>query len=430
MAINLYELQEVYFTLNSTEGNALDFQAVEGKELRVDIQLISARNSVVRELLTFFIRVVDLYDTTPYFLLQNFTQVGFYSYGDPTYYEKISRYYSGPDLKFSLEFRYPNRQGYLLKPNITQTYFIDDQIRVFNVEEECLRSFFHFFVDPFTLEELTTFNCIQRHSIEQHTLEHGGKIGCQEGECSLNGSMNRRIFRFPRLNFLNFVFFEYPNTRTIISRLVLLSENFIRDRFELHFFGAGRQIIWRSKDYLDLNGGSLRPNDPLFGSSIDGLYFLVDSSETLIYCYLADFAIDETNFFTGLPERFGKTGVFQTITTRRRVSKVEYCCGDFIFISYYESNLVTFYQIHKDPNYETRLNEVSIEMFREFVYDQKITSLMINEEGNLLLFSDKNSIEHLQVLDLNRIAFRRKLPFFKYAHFMEFYMHSDDKRIA
>lgn len=283
MAINLYELHEVYFTLNTTEGNALDFEAVEGKELQIDILLTSARNSVVREFLSFFIRIVDLYDATPYFLLQNFTQVGFYSYGDPTYSEKISRYYSGPDLKFSLEFRYPNSDGYLLKPNITQTYFIDDQIRVFDVKEDCLRSFFHFFVDPFTLEELTTFNCIQRNSIEQHTLEHGGKIGCTSQKCLRTSSLNRRIFRFPRLNFVNFVFFEYPNTRTIISRLVLLSENLIRDRFELHFFGAGRQIIWRSKESLDLNGQSLRANDPLFGSSIDGLYFLIDSSEMLIY---------------------------------------------------------------------------------------------------------------------------------------------------
>lgn len=82
------------------------------------------------------------------------------------------------------------------------------------------------------------------------------------------------------------------------------------------------------------------------------------------------------------------------------------------------------------------MNNLSIELSRNFIYNKEIVYMNINEGGHLLLFSDKNTIEHLVVQSIHTIAFQRILPFFKYAKFMEFlfdprsesvvYAHQDD----
>lgn len=211
---------------------------------------------------------------------------------------------------------------------------------------------------------------------------------------------------------------------------MLLSQNVNRNRLELHFFDAGRHLVWKDQSVLDLGDAELRSKDPFFGSPIDGLYFFIDSSEKQIICYLTDFALDVTNSIAGIPQRFGQSGAFQTIRTQRKVSDIKFCCEELIFISYVDSNVVSFFQIHKDRNYDTQLNEISIEVFRELVYESKIMYLNINEGGNLLLFSGRNTIEHLQIMNINTIAFHRILPFFGFAAYMEFQINQEDNRIA
>lgn len=427
---DLHEIQGVNFVVDTTERNHNIFNRIENREIQATLSILNIHDRRTIETTHFYFKVVSLDDMSTYYVAPDPSQFSYYGYGDPTYFHSISKFYSGPDLKFTLDFKNPDINGYLLLPNVTQVYEVDPLIRVLDVEDTCMRSLFHTFVDPFTLEEVITFYCIQRSSIEEHTLKKGGTIVCDDEANLMITHEWRRVHHFPRANFTHYVFYDNPAEMFEVSRLVILHENWERNIFELHFFNAGNQLSWRMRDILDLGSRRPRPNEPLYGSDIDGLYFIVDYSERLIYCYLADFARDNENPFTPGPQRFGQSGIFQTIRTYGVINNIKHCCQEYIFVSYDESKIVGLFKIFKDTDPKTKLNNLSIELSRNFIYTKEIIYLNINERGHMLLFSGKNTIEHLLVQSLHTIALQRILPFFKYAKFMEFLFDSRKETVV
>lgn len=154
---DLNEIQNINLSIDTTKVNHNIFPQILNRDLLVRITITNIQDRRLIERVDFFIKVIDLEDMDTYHIAPFPNEFSYYGYGDPTYFHSVSQYYSGPDLKFALEFENPDINGYLLMPNITRVYEIDGKLRELDVGDICRRSLFHSFVDPFTLEEVITF---------------------------------------------------------------------------------------------------------------------------------------------------------------------------------------------------------------------------------------------------------------------------------
>jgi hypothetical protein len=113
-------------------------------------------------------------------------------------------------------------------------------------------------------------------------------------------------------------------------------------------------------------------------------------------------------------------------TTSQRVYDIDSCEGAYMYITYYDSNLISSYTTKIQENMETGVVSIGIDHSIDFKFDEKYLAFDIDHSKLMIIFSGKNTIDVYEPHTSFFIYFIRRLPLYKYRSFMKFMVNKDE----
>lgn len=399
---NLYHVNDVEFVID-TKNNKKKYQSYINQTFIINITAFNLENQYQQVNSSFRLTFAGKYDMNSYFVGSSDTYYFGHGYGDPSFSKVVSDLYYGPDLKFDLALK-SNSEYHksLLLPNITSTKTMFNVMKLHS-GSNCTSNFFNRFLNETTQVENIAFYCIHEHMIEQHIFD-----------TELSQEIEGNKYHFPRYKFIDFfVVLSEDNTGTVNDTLIMLSDEPTGriKNYYLHYFDVRSNVItWSKKILLNIQNYELRSFDPLIEYDRGTYLVFIDKYETTLF------------FVCSTGEEKAR------LTVDTRVQSVDFY-GDLLFLTYYDAKRISVYKVSRYTD-EYKTEYLTVEYLNDFQFDNKIIEYDTLNTDKALVFSKDNLLELFEIVTPYRIDYIKKLPFFKYADKMRFYIKEHDGKVA
>ena len=344
-----------------------------------------------------------------YFIRENSEISLSHSYGDPSFYIKLSDFYIGPDLSFKMNLESTDLfEDDILLPIVVNTIEGEVITRKLHTNNDCYNGVLKRFIDLANDEIMVSYYCIMENSIEHHIIRTSDM---EELNTTESHYLNSTFIDYLKIG-KSFGYRKYQgNLLSVLSR----EQSSDGNSYLVHVFNIEDDLLeWIGKFEVNTNRYTLRNNNPMLELQNTPWMIFVEKSEKKL------FFVSDSDYYEDYE-----------LQTSIKVKNAFTCCHNYLFLTHRDSNIISAYSTFKFFSDDIGKTILTTEFQNEIILNLKTyIDVDIDIDGLTIVLSGNSEIDVYQVDNLFNMQFVRRLPMFRYKNSMTFWKNLDENNVV